>query len=202
MTSLARQLARLLQPLRRKVALMIGRATIRMVDDQGGIQRVQIEALAGETLDRVERFQEYGFTSRPLSGAMAVFAAIAGIRAHSIVLGVEDRRYRLRGMAGGEVALHDDQGQVVYLTREGIRIEGKNILMSTEGVCRIEGDTVEIHAATRLQTDVHGRGEASEWLGANDWHDQTWGDAGADVTSEAFPVAPPALDSQHPERSD
>ncbi|MEQ8605191.1 MAG: phage baseplate assembly protein V [Marivibrio sp.] len=200
MTKLSRQLARLLEPLRRRIALLFGRGVITMVDDQGGIQRVQIQALAGETLDRVERFQEYGLTSRPLSGAMAVFASIAGVRSHSIVLGVEDRRYRLKGMTGGEVALYDDQGQVVYLTRDGIRVEGLNLLLATEGVLRLEGDVVEIHAATRLQTDVAGRGEAKTHQGGTAWLDESW-ETGASVTAETNAVQPPGLDSQHPERA-
>jgi len=37
---------------------------------------------------------------------------------------VADRRYRLVGLPMGEVALHDDQGLRVHLTRNGLVFDG------------------------------------------------------------------------------
>ncbi|MBF0248042.1 MAG: phage baseplate assembly protein [Alphaproteobacteria bacterium] len=122
MDAVMRTVGKLIAPLKRRVLLMIGRGVIKLIDDAGGIQHVQLVALEGETLDRVERFQEYGFTSAPHPGAEAVLAAAAGDRAHSLVVGVEDRRYRLTGLAGGEVAIYDDLGQVIKLARTGIEV--------------------------------------------------------------------------------
>ena len=44
---------------------MVSRAVIKMVDDSLKMQGVQISLLAGEVAEKVERFQEYGFTSHP-----------------------------------------------------------------------------------------------------------------------------------------
>ncbi len=107
-----RIVAKLTGPLRRRIANAIGRAVIRLVDDAARTQLLQLTALADETHDRVERYQEYGFTSRPHPGAHAVLVALGGNRAHSIVVGVEDPRYRLLELETGEVALYTDEDQL------------------------------------------------------------------------------------------
>jgi phage baseplate assembly protein V len=104
------------------MALMVGRCVLLAVNDAPGVQQLQIRALEGEVLDRVERHQEYGFTSHPQPGAEGVVVAVGGLRSHAIVIAVEDRRYRLTGLKAGEVALHDDQGQAVHLMRDGIEL--------------------------------------------------------------------------------
>lgn len=101
---------------------MIARGIVRLVSDSLQMQGVQIELLDGEAHDEVERFQDYGFTSVPHGGAEAVAICPGGLRSHAIVIRVDDRRYRLGGMEGGEVALYDDLGQVVHLKRDGILV--------------------------------------------------------------------------------
>jgi len=113
---------KLTAPLRRRVALMVGRAVLMAVDDGTKCQTVQITALKGEVLDGVERVTEYGFTSHPHPGADAVVVAVGGNRDHGVVIALGDRRYRLTGLAAGEVALHDEQSQVIKLARSGIEI--------------------------------------------------------------------------------
>lgn len=94
-----------------RIKLLLGRAVIRLVDDARRIQELQVEALEGEVIDLVERFQEYGFTSHPHEGAEAVIGAFGGARQHSVVLKVDDRRYRLTGLEEGEVALYTDEDE-------------------------------------------------------------------------------------------
>ena len=101
-----------------------------------------------EILEKVERFQEYGFTSVPKNGAEAVLVAVGGSREHGLVVAIDDRRYRLKGLAAGEVALYDDQGQKVHLKRDGIYAE-------TDGkIEAIAGSTARIVApgGTTLET--------------------------------------------------
>jgi len=120
---IARVVAKLTAPMRRRLALMVGRCVLLTVNDAAGVQELQVRALAGEELDRVERFQEYGFTSRPHPGAEGAMVSVGGLRGHSLVVGVEDKRYRLTGLRSGEVAVHDDQGQIIHLKRSGIEIK-------------------------------------------------------------------------------
>ena len=113
----------ILDPLKRKIQLMIGRAVITAIDDTGGLQRVQLQGLAGEVLDSRERVQEYGLTSRPLPGAEAIIASIGGNRTNTVVIATDDRRYRVELDTDGEVCLYDDQDQRVHLKRDGIHIK-------------------------------------------------------------------------------
>ena len=89
--------------------LMIGRAVLSLVDDARKLQVVQVQALAPETLDGVERFQQYGMTSHPHPGAECVVLAVGGMRQHPIVIAVDDRRYRVTGLEGGEVCIYTDE---------------------------------------------------------------------------------------------
>lgn len=105
-----------------RIRMMVSRAIVRLVNDGLKLQSVQVELLDGEAQDDVERFQNYGVTSRPKDGAEAVIVCVGGLRSHAIAIVVDDRRFRLRQLEEGEVALYDDLGQVVYLKREGIML--------------------------------------------------------------------------------
>lgn len=113
------QLRRLMAPLERRVLLLVGRALVETVKDSTGIQTMQVSILKGEVKDGVERLQNYGFTSRPKKGAEACVLFLGGNRDHGIVIAVDDRRYRLKGLSEGEVALYTDQGDKVHLKRGG-----------------------------------------------------------------------------------
>lgn len=79
---------------------------------------MDVSLIAGEPKAGVEHLEPYGFTSRANSGAEAVVLFPDGDRSHAVVVTVSDRRYRLKGLQTGEVAVYDDQGQSVTLTRE------------------------------------------------------------------------------------
>lgn len=123
---IAATMRRLTGPLAGRIEMMIGRAVIAAIADAPQAQAMQIELLADEVHDGVERFQGYGFTSHPHPGAEAIVVFPGGTRSHGIVIQVEDRRYRLKNIAPGEVALFDDLDQIVHLKRDGIHIESLN----------------------------------------------------------------------------
>lgn len=150
-----RDIARAVAPLKRRVMLMIGRAVLHAVNDAARMQEVQIVALEGEVLDRVERFQQYGFTGVPLPGAEAVLAALAGNRNHSVVLAVDDRRYRPTGWLGGEAGVYDDLGKFIRLRRDGtLEINAPRIVLNA-------GTRIELNAGTPGEDD----GDIRVWAG-------------------------------------
>ena len=140
-------LNRLLQPLQGRIQMMIGRAVILAANDALKAQGLQVELLDGEVQDGIEHFQHYGLTSVPLSGAEAVVAFVGGLRSHGICIGTVDRRFRLIGLQPGEVALHDDQGQKVHLTRDGIVIETDKPVTVRSPEVLIEADALDLGAA-------------------------------------------------------
>lgn len=102
-----------------RIMMTVARAVVTLVDDSAGRQRMQLELLKGEYASDVERMQNYGMTSVPPVGSDAAVVFVAGNREQGIILAVENRLYRLQGLEQGEVALYDDLGQVVHLTRQG-----------------------------------------------------------------------------------
>jgi len=108
---------------------LISRCTVALASAGSKLQTLQIRMLAGEVKDSVEHLEPYGFTSHPHAGAEGVAVFPGGDRSHGVVVVVADRRYRLQGLKTGEVALYDDIGQCVHLTREGILIKGAGLPM-------------------------------------------------------------------------
>jgi phage gp45-like len=80
---------------------------------EGVIKRFSASGRAGETFTDREYFQHYGYTSRPLPGAEGIIFREGN---HIIMIASDDRRYRI-ALEEGEVALYDDQGQVIKLMR-------------------------------------------------------------------------------------
>jgi phage baseplate assembly protein V len=136
----SRSIAKLFAPLKRRIMLLCSRAVVRMTDDSTKMQELQLASLEGELHDGVERYQNYGFTSCPHPGAEAMTVFIGGDRSHGIAVVVDDRRYRMKGMKHGEVAVYTDEGDVIHLKRNRtiqvstlhLQVDaGEDIVMST-----------------------------------------------------------------------
>lgn len=52
--------------------------------------------------------------------------SLGGDRDHTIAVLVTDRRYRPVNLKDGEVVVFDDLGRKVFLSRDGIKVEGVN----------------------------------------------------------------------------
>ena len=111
----------------------MARGVVSAADGTKKMRAVQVRLLADEVRDDLEHVEPYGFTSEPkddeLPEAFALF--FGGDRSHGIVFCVADRRFRLKNMKPGEVAIYDDLGQKVYLTRDGLVIETPGTLTAT-----------------------------------------------------------------------
>ena len=110
---------RLLDPIMRRVRLIVSRARISAVNDGHKAQNIQATVLNGETLDNVERLTEYGLISVPTAGAEAVIAFINAVRDHPVALVVADRRTRVNGLKPGDSGLYHAEGHTVLLTENG-----------------------------------------------------------------------------------
>ncbi|MBU1229561.1 MAG: phage baseplate assembly protein V [Proteobacteria bacterium] len=156
----------LYRKLMRQIHGLAARCVLRLVNDGLKMQAVQVGLLDGETGDNMERFQNYGHTSVPLPGAEGVALFLGADRAHGVIIAMDDRRYRLGGLAGGEVALYsiDDQepaGHRIVLKRGGvIEVRGDIIDLRAATRLHLSAPEVEIHADTRREMDVAGYGEA------------------------------------------
>lgn len=87
------------------------------VNSVPAVQLAQLEGLSNEGLPDVELMQDYGYTSNPPDGTMAVILPIGGKTAHGIVVATEHGQYRIKGLARGEVAIYTDEGDSIILNR-------------------------------------------------------------------------------------
>lgn len=101
----------------------IGRVAASTALGGRGARRLQLRMDEAEIRDDTPLIQHYGLASRPKTGADVVVVFPGGNRAAGIAIASNDRRYQVE-LAAGEVALHDDLGRSVRLTRDGIVIHG------------------------------------------------------------------------------
>jgi len=102
---------------------MVRRAIVRLVDDSGSVQRVQVEARAGETIPDVDYLQPYGLTGNPPVGARALVVNVGSAWDHVVALlaGFTDRP---TGLASGDVTLYSAHAARVDLRADGTRVQG------------------------------------------------------------------------------
>lgn len=150
---------RLTQPLRRRLALMVSRAVVTLVNDTAKMQTLQLSILDGETLDGAEHFQQYGFTAVPHGGAEALVLSVGGHRAHSVVVCCGDRRYRLKGLKNGEVAIYTDEGDKIHFKR-GRVLDVETLTLNVKAGDSANFDTPLLTTTGRIeaQGDVVGGG--------------------------------------------
>ena len=134
-----------------RVRGMIARAIVGLVNDDAKLQALQVTLMADQTPDDVEHFQHYGFTSVARPGAEGIALAIGGSTGHTIVINVDDRRFRLTSLHQGEVALYDDLGHKVHLTREGVFIDGAGHMVRLFNLEKL-----------RVEADIESTGEIKD----------------------------------------
>lgn len=99
-------LQRLTAPLVRRMRLIAGRCMLDAVNDDLQKQNVQVRLLSGESASEIENFQQAGFTSVPLSGAVGLYLATGGKRTSLASFLLENKARRKRGLKPGEVCVY------------------------------------------------------------------------------------------------
>lgn len=133
--------ARMLAPISRRVRLMVARAVITAINDGGKVQTAQVKLLDGEVRDGIEVLGQYGLASVPHGRPEGLYFSVGSDRDHGVLVCVADRQYRLRALESGEVALYDDLGQKVHLTRTGIVIDGGGLPVTITNALKVRAET-------------------------------------------------------------
>lgn len=159
------QLVRFLSPLSNRIRMMLARGVISTVNDGTKVQQMSIKLLAGEMRDKVERFQEYGFTSHPHDDMEVLTVFIGGDRANPVIVAVGDRKFRLKDLKKGEVALYTDEGDTLIFKRgRTLEINTSNYNVNagnktekiTDGLTVNVGGNVKLTAGGNLTAEVAG----------------------------------------------
>lgn len=103
--------------------MLLSRGVITLINSSTKLQSVQMHFLDDGVKDGLEYFEPYGFTATaPANNREGLALFFDGDRGHGVVICIANRQYRLRGLQPGEVALYDDQGQKIVLSKTGIHI--------------------------------------------------------------------------------
>jgi phage baseplate assembly protein V len=102
-----------------RLRLMVARGLVNLINDAGGLQRLQVEALDNEPLDGVERVQNFGHTSHPPRGSMPVLVAVGGSRDHMVAVAVDNEEHRPRDLQEGESAMYNAHGVRLLFDQDG-----------------------------------------------------------------------------------
>lgn len=141
----------LLRDIALSIKNMIQKSTFIKVDDSKDIQEIQIKGLGSEIRNFFQRFQNYGFTSNPLNGSQGVTIFPGGSKDHGIIIAVDDRRFRLKNLAPGEVALYTDEGDKIHFKRGNqIDIVTKTLNVTSEEVVNIVTKSATIDSETAI----------------------------------------------------
>ncbi|WP_413722700.1 phage baseplate assembly protein V [Sodalis sp. RH24] len=135
----------------RSLSNMLARVVVTGLNAAAKCQMLQVGLMAGETKENIEHLEPYGFTAAPHLGAEGIAVFPDGDRSHGVIIVVADRRYRIKGLAAGEVAVYTDEGDSIILKR------GRIIEATTEQFI--------IHASTKITLDtplVEGTGEVRD----------------------------------------
>ncbi len=127
-------------PLERKFANFLTKGILSLINSATGRQTAQVAMLADEDAS-LPYVETYGFTSCPNSGAETVSMFYDGDKSHGIVIKIDDRRYRLKGLKAGEVAIYDDADQSIVLTKSGIVIDGGGKPITVKNTPQMTFDT-------------------------------------------------------------
>ncbi|WP_205515541.1 phage baseplate assembly protein V [Stenotrophomonas sp. B1-1] len=156
--SLARTMARTAQRAGSTVRQAL-RGILQRLDATQALPGAQVTGLDGEQL-QVELMQHYGLATAPLSGAEVIVLPLGGSSAHGVIIASVDGRYRIQ-LKPGEVALHTDEGDHIYLQRgRVIEVVTETLLIKAGTKMRIE--TPEIEATGNVTAE----GEVSDGVRA------------------------------------
>lgn len=110
----------------------------------------------------LQHVQPYGLSYWPQDGAQVYGFFVSGDRSLGFALVTGDKRYQV-ALAKGEVALHDDQGQSIHLTRSGIIVKGGGKPMLFTDTPKITFDAPDVNCSGNMTAAL----EVSDKAGAH-----------------------------------
>ncbi|EMA9428498.1 phage baseplate assembly protein [Yersinia enterocolitica] len=159
-------MSRLFAGIQRALSNMLVRAVVRRLDSSSKNQMLQIQMIADELKDNIEHLEPYGFTSAAHTGAEAFAAFPDGDRSHGVVLVVADRRYRIKGLKSGEVAIYSDEGDSIILKRGNqIELNTKQFIVNAEEKAVFNTPLIEASGQIKAQGNVESAADVQDKIG-------------------------------------
>lgn len=108
---------RILQPIKNKIFLMIGRAILSAIDSSGQTNLIQVKGLNSEVITDMEYPTPYGFEAKPTQGQV-VFVNVNGNRDQSIALIIHDRENKPTDLEDDETQLYSKFNNYVKCNKD------------------------------------------------------------------------------------
>lgn len=128
----------------------IVRSTVTGAKPELELRELQTLYNSTSVQDDMEHLEPYGFTSEPFTDGQtdAVNLYFDDERNHGVVINVADRRYRIKDMQQGEVAIYDDLGRHIYIKRDCIEVDGVSspINVKTSATINANANVVNVTA--------------------------------------------------------
>lgn len=142
---------RLLNAIRARVAGMVTRGVISMVNDKLKTQGLQVTLRFDEVADRVEHLQPWGVSFHPTRGSECVVLAVGGSQDHLLALGATNREHRPTDIKEGEGGLYTDTGWKVFCDQDGnVALTEQSPAQWIARADRVDAAIKNIHAAIEL----------------------------------------------------
>ncbi|APJ03943.1 phage baseplate assembly protein [Silvanigrella aquatica] len=104
----------MVNPIARKLNLIISKCTIKMVDDKTKTQTIQSEIITGEIREKIERWQEYGYTSHPPLESEGLCVFLGGERDRGYIIATENKKTRKNEIKEGEVCIYTNEKDFLH----------------------------------------------------------------------------------------
>ena len=135
------------------------RGKIARVSSGGGVQKIQVAGLDGETVQDLEHAENFGFTSHPPAGSDCVVVPLGGKTSHGIIVTTTNGAYRITNLAEGETAVYNAAGAKIVL-KQGrvIDIDCETLNIKAPGGVNIEAPNVDCSAEITAAAQINGNG--------------------------------------------
>ena len=129
--------------LQQRLANLLGRGRVLLVDDSGATQQHQIDlgpqGAAGPLFvrDNTPVMGLFGFTSVPPIGADVAMIFLSGDHQRGAVIGHNHQPSRPRGLAAGDAAIYDSRGQIIKLIGTGAVIDAHGLDVTIQNAAHV-----------------------------------------------------------------
>ncbi len=162
-----------LRRLYRRTMTAISRGRVKIVDDTGSIQRMQVDlgpkGKDGSSLqlrDQTPVAQLFGFSGNPPIGADVITVSFGGDHNKSVVIGVNHQPSRLKNLQSGDSAQYDVRGAYMRFQASGIVIDAaggnvtvqnaKEVTVSASDVVTVNGTNgIALNGNTTVTGTLH-----------------------------------------------
>lgn len=159
-------LARILDPIKRKIFLLIGKALLTAINNEGKVgtydsgSRANPQRLTmnwfGQLTD-IERSQPFGFETYPVVGtSKAVLLNPDGARSNVFCIMVQDDAYRPTDLSEGEVCIYDKDDNRIWIKNGKLHIvHSGDVEMEIGGDLKVKGDIIANWDTTPISVVNH-----------------------------------------------